>query len=366
MFQMEQIPGDFCADNLALILKAKGVSVLAEHLQLFTTSLQANIKLIGQEMRDQKIKKDKREQFASTNYFRLTQAPPPGLFEQFVASISNTTGYYSDAALYVMTILELRLKLLQPEGRGAEIIPQDIEDAVDLQDLESHDANMLEYIAGWAISAARKAHPELCDIVSFTGTDIQISTTTHGGTAKFHFKPSPAFTSYFIDLSRFIHQRLTLHNLHNSGPDLITNVESSVAHSKELRSKFNSLFPSSYRQQHIDLLLSTITKKTLKSATKQFIEEQSLRPQKQSYALRNQLGVTSQSSSSEVIASKKSKTTETYCICGKPDSYDDTMVYCENKQCKIQWYHLKCIGLCEEDLPEGVWLCPKCVSTNES
>ena len=100
MFQMEQIPGDFCADNLALILKAKGVSVLAEHLQLFTTSLQANIKLIGQEMRDQKIKKDKREQFASTNYFRLTQAPPPGLFEQFVASISNTTGYYSDAALY--------------------------------------------------------------------------------------------------------------------------------------------------------------------------------------------------------------------------------------------------------------------------
>ena len=38
MFQMEQIPGDFCADNLALILKAKGVSVLAEHLQLFTTS----------------------------------------------------------------------------------------------------------------------------------------------------------------------------------------------------------------------------------------------------------------------------------------------------------------------------------------
>ena len=57
MFQMEQIPGDFCADNLALILKAKGVSVLAEHLQLFTTSLQANIKLIGQEMRDQKIKK---------------------------------------------------------------------------------------------------------------------------------------------------------------------------------------------------------------------------------------------------------------------------------------------------------------------
>ena len=89
---MEQIPGDFCADNLALILKANGVSVSAEHLQLFITSLQANVKLIGQEMKDQKIKKEKREHFTSTNYFRLTKGPPPGClgfktqqFQEFLA-----------------------------------------------------------------------------------------------------------------------------------------------------------------------------------------------------------------------------------------------------------------------------------------
>ena len=39
-FQMEQIPGDFCAENLTSIVKTKGVSVLAEPLQLFTPSLQ--------------------------------------------------------------------------------------------------------------------------------------------------------------------------------------------------------------------------------------------------------------------------------------------------------------------------------------
>ena len=56
------------------------------------SSLQANVKLLGQEMKDQIIKKEKQEHFTSTNYFRLTQAPPPGClgiltqqFQKFLA-----------------------------------------------------------------------------------------------------------------------------------------------------------------------------------------------------------------------------------------------------------------------------------------
>lgn len=45
-----------------------------------------------------------------------------------------------------------------------------------------------------------------------------------------------------------------------------------------------------------------------------------------------------------------------YCICRKPDG-GSLMVECAG--C-TEWFHLHCIGMMENDLPESDWLCPHC------
>ncbi|XP_014672567.1 PREDICTED: uncharacterized protein LOC106813035 [Priapulus caudatus] len=46
-----------------------------------------------------------------------------------------------------------------------------------------------------------------------------------------------------------------------------------------------------------------------------------------------------------------------YCLC-QEELEDAQMVKCENKKCRRgQWFHLKCIDLAEEDLPDGDWFC---------
>lgn len=45
-----------------------------------------------------------------------------------------------------------------------------------------------------------------------------------------------------------------------------------------------------------------------------------------------------------------------YCYC-KIDA-GGTMVYCNNSKCdKGTWFHIECIGMLEEDVPEGSWYC---------
>ena len=45
-----------------------------------------------------------------------------------------------------------------------------------------------------------------------------------------------------------------------------------------------------------------------------------------------------------------------YCIC-KLD-YEGTMIYCNNSECKEgSWFHLECLGMEEEDVPEDDWFC---------
>lgn len=48
---------------------------------------------------------------------------------------------------------------------------------------------------------------------------------------------------------------------------------------------------------------------------------------------------------------------ESYCYCrgvsvGK-------MIACDNPECKIEWFHYKCVGLRED--PKGHWFCPDCI-----
>ena len=46
-----------------------------------------------------------------------------------------------------------------------------------------------------------------------------------------------------------------------------------------------------------------------------------------------------------------------YCTCGR-SSDDEEYIGCENDNCRVQWYHLSCVGL--KVPPKGEWFCAEC------
>lgn len=48
-----------------------------------------------------------------------------------------------------------------------------------------------------------------------------------------------------------------------------------------------------------------------------------------------------------------------YCFCGKTEGADSNMIECENPECSIGWFHMKCVNLTEDSIPE-VWFCSDC------
>ena len=46
-----------------------------------------------------------------------------------------------------------------------------------------------------------------------------------------------------------------------------------------------------------------------------------------------------------------------YCYCRKPED-GCMMIGCDNPNCKIEWYHIKCLKL--KHIPKGKWYCPDC------
>ncbi|KAK9387102.1 hypothetical protein V1515DRAFT_602891 [Lipomyces mesembrius] len=60
---------------------------------------------------------------------------------------------------------------------------------------------------------------------------------------------------------------------------------------------------------------------------------------------------------------KRLKSTQkTYCICNDV-SYGD-MIACDDKNCKIEWYHLGCVNM--KRPPNGEWICPLCTERRRS
>lgn len=49
-------------------------------------------------------------------------------------------------------------------------------------------------------------------------------------------------------------------------------------------------------------------------------------------------------------------TVPTFCICNGPDI--GLMIYCENVNCQIKWFHVECMKIIK--IPEGDWFCPQC------
>lgn len=51
------------------------------------------------------------------------------------------------------------------------------------------------------------------------------------------------------------------------------------------------------------------------------------------------------------------KKSELWCLCQQENDPDLAMVQCEYKKCPIKWYHLQCLGLTVDTLPEGKFYC---------
>ena len=56
--------------------------------------------------------------------------------------------------------------------------------------------------------------------------------------------------------------------------------------------------------------------------------------------------------SSETAISNDQQFLECWCYCKRPESFDD-MVGCDNPNCEIGWYHLSCLGITADDLPDS-------------
>ena len=45
-----------------------------------------------------------------------------------------------------------------------------------------------------------------------------------------------------------------------------------------------------------------------------------------------------------------------YCYCYGPE--EGSMIACDNKECKIEWFHMICLKM--KSTPKGKWYCPDC------
>jgi len=46
------------------------------------------------------------------------------------------------------------------------------------------------------------------------------------------------------------------------------------------------------------------------------------------------------------------------CYCRGPES--GSMLACDDSECQIEWFHLKCLKMDETMIPKGKWYCPDC------
>ena len=46
-----------------------------------------------------------------------------------------------------------------------------------------------------------------------------------------------------------------------------------------------------------------------------------------------------------------------YC---RQDEDFDYLIGCDNQHCQIQWFHLSCVNMTMDKVPDGDWFCPDC------
>jgi len=48
-----------------------------------------------------------------------------------------------------------------------------------------------------------------------------------------------------------------------------------------------------------------------------------------------------------------------WCYCRQDENFD-YLIGCDNSWCQIQWFHLSCVKMTMDDVPDGDWFCPDC------
>jgi len=71
-----------------------------------------------------------------------------------------------------------------------------------------------------------------------------------------------------------------------------------------------------------------------------------------------QLQDDSQCSSSSQLDGVDQLSSLTFCYCKGPEIGE--MVACDNRDCTIEWFHLKCLKITLDSIPKGKWYCPDC------
>ncbi|KAL9128656.1 MAG: hypothetical protein Q9217_002716 [Psora testacea] len=67
----------------------------------------------------------------------------------------------------------------------------------------------------------------------------------------------------------------------------------------------------------------------------------------------------------QVLLADIDRAYEKWCTCGPPyNKYSPPMIQCNNALCKLGWYHMRCVGVGEDDVPD-YWLCEDCGEISE-
>ena len=73
---------------------------------------------------------------------------------------------------------------------------------------------------------------------------------------------------------------------------------------------------------------------------------------------RNEASTTLATTSCDTSSSHVSTDSKSYCYCITGDD-GSLMIRCSNRQCKLKWFHHRCIGI--KHVPKGIWHCKNCL-----
>ena len=288
---------------------------------------------------------------------------------------SSYSFYPNQRAVFSSLVLHLVHKALArhhakpiPESTPSLFTP------VPYDEIPPDQAERLAYICGWVLMRSRQNMKCSSELIAHLGHDEQCKDN-----GKFYVKPNIPCLKFFHCLSNFIFGRLNMDRCHEQTSQLANLVTAEVQSNHALHSHFRDLFPPHLCSQSITLLLQEMTQLTMKSAINQFLSDNSLKPKKQSFALRVTLAIQSQSTSTESSSAssssvckqnskRKSKTRnktakrkKNDCVTTKCKKQTEDWVACDSCD---GWFHQQCVGLTKSTIPEGDWFCNMCV--NES
>lgn len=314
-----------------------------EALQIFINSLQLKLKANSDHIKN-----------ATKSFYRVLQAPEE-LFSLFANCVSIISSGNSDVDhLYTSTTagnIKAKFSLALIElSRQYQLNTHNSFESVPTFETDVNSSNTahqtISHIAGFSLISARNCRPQLSKLVKCLGSDVEVQ-------GKYVMEPNENYIEFFKLFSKILHGELNMQNFSIHKSQLAIYVKRQLGHSINLRSHFESLFPSNTSSKEIADLYLGITAATLKPAIKEFLESNNLAPNKQSHALR--VSISCNTKGEDKLNDQK-KLCYTYCTVKSTNN----MIACDNTNCNGQWFHFKCAGMKKHDIPAGDWYCENC------